>query len=161
MWRRTRTINEIEESREVVNMEKETKRTIGTKLLLKKLGSEQADLAIGDLTNIGEIGLESEEIDVTTHDSEGDFKEYIAGSKDGGEVSVEGYLFNQETFEKLLALANSREVRDWEVKYPSGAVWSFKAFVKSLKDGAKGLDDVSSFTANLRVSGAPTFKKSV
>ncbi|MDE8276043.1 hypothetical protein PT159_08935, partial [Erysipelothrix rhusiopathiae] len=60
-------------------MEKETKRTIGTKLLLKKSGSEQADLAIGDLTNIGEIGLESEEIDVTTHDSEGDFKEYIAG----------------------------------------------------------------------------------
>ncbi|QIK57768.1 hypothetical protein G7059_07910 [Erysipelothrix sp. HDW6A] len=146
-------INETEEE----NVSKEEKRTIGTKLTLAKISPETEDTKIGDLTSIGEIGLESEEIDITTHDSEGDFKEFIAGSKDAGEVSVEGYLFNHKTFETLLKLANSREVRDWTVTYPSGAEWSFKAFVKSIKDAEKGLDSVAGFSMSLRVSGAPTF----
>lgn len=133
------------------------KRTIGTLLTKKKSGVEVDDLRVAHLTSIGEIGLESEEIDVTDHDSEDDFKEFIAGTKDAGEVSMAGNLFVDTDFEKLLALANSRSIEEWEVTYPSGSTWAFKAFVKSLKDGEKGVDGVGTFTGTLRVSGKPTF----
>ena len=132
-------------------------RTIGTKLTKKKSGSEQENLVVAHLTSIGEIGLESEEIDVTDLDSPDDFKEYIAGTKDGGEVPISGNMVDDSLVSKMYGLANSRSVEEWEVEYPSGAKWSFKAFVKSFKDGEKTTDGIGTFSATLRVSGKPTF----
>ena len=88
-------------------------RTINTKLTKKKSGSEQEDLTIGHLTSIGEIGIESEEIDVTDLDSTGDFKEYIAGRgvftlEPDKEAGCNGFLIpkeiskNMETHEEIL-----------------------------------------------------------
>ena len=134
-------------------------RTINTKLTKKKSGSEQEDLSVGHLTSIGEIGIESEEIDVTDLDSTGDFKEYIAGTKDAGEVSIAGNIHDEAIIEKMMALANSRSIEDWTVEYPSGAKWSFKGFVKSFKDGEKTPDAIATFSATIRISGAPTYTK--
>lgn len=132
-------------------------RTIGTTLTKVKSGQEQADLVIAHLTSIGEIGIESEEIDVTDLDSAGDFKEYIAGTKDAGEVSIAGNIVDESNVEKLMALANSRAVESWVVTYPSGATWEFDAFVKSFKDGEKNVDGLATFTASLRITGAPVY----
>lgn len=132
-------------------------RTIGSVLKKIKSGSESADLTIGHLTSIGEIGIESEEIDVTDLDSTGDFKEYIAGTKDAGEVSIAGNIHDETIIEKMMALANSRSVEEWEVDYPSGAKWEFSGFVKSFKDGEKTADGIASFSATIRISGAPEY----
>lgn len=134
-------------------------RTIGTSLTKKKSGDEQEDTIIANLTSIGEIGIESEEIDVTDLDSDGDFKEYIAGTKDAGEVSIAGNIKDESIVEKMMSLANSRTVEAWTVKYPSGATWSFTAFVKSFKDGEKTVDGLATFTASLRISGVPVYTK--
>lgn len=153
--------NDVEQEEESYMSEnKKSVRTIGTKLT-KKGATTEENLVVGHLTSVGEIGIESEEMDVTTHDSVDDFKEYEAGSKDAGEVSIAGLLKSPDNFEKLLVLANSREVCDWEVDYPSGHKWTFKAFVKSLKDNEKTVDGLAGFTATLRISGAPTFTKGV
>lgn len=132
-------------------------RTMGTTLKLVKEGQEADDTMIANLTSIGEIGIESDEIDATDLDSPNDFKEYIGGFKDAGEISIAGNIKNEATVEKLLALANSRAVRSWIVTYPSGATWAFNAFVKSFKDGEKTVDGLASFSASLRVSGAPVY----
>lgn len=132
-------------------------RTIKTTLAKVKSGDEQEDLKIGHLTSIGEIGIESEEIDVTDLDSPEDFKEYIAGTKDAGEVSLAGNIHDETTVEKMMALANSRSVENWKVTYPSGATWDFKGFVKSFKDGEKTPDGIASFSATIRISGAPVY----
>ena len=132
-------------------------RTIGTSLTKKKSGDEQEDTVIANLTSIGEIGIESEEIDTTDLDSKGDFKEYLAGTKDAGEVSIAGNIKDETIVEKMLALANSRSVESWIVKYPSGATWKFNAFVKSFKDGEKTVDGLATFSASLRISGAPEY----
>lgn len=134
-------------------------RTIKTKLTKVKSGDESDDLVIGHLTSIGEIGIESEEIDVTDLDSDGDFKEYIAGTKDAGEVSIAGNIHDESIVEKMLALANSRSVETWKVEYPSGAAWEFKGFIKSFKDGEKTPDAIATFSATIRISGAPTYTK--
>ena len=134
-------------------------RTMGTTLKKLKSGSEPNDTTIANLTSIGEIGVESEEIDATDLDSPNNYKEFIAGSKDAGEVSLAGNIKSEANVEKMLALAESQSLEDWEVTYPSGAKWSFKAFVKSFKDGEKTVDGLASFSSTLRVSGKPTYTK--
>lgn len=134
-------------------------RTMGTTLKKLQSGSETGDTTIANLTSIGEIGVESEEIDATDLDSPNNYKEFIAGSKDAGEVSLAGNIKNENNVEKMLSLAESQSLEDWEVTYPSGAKWSFKAFVKSFKDGEKTVDGLATFSATLRISGKPTYTK--
>ena len=132
-------------------------KTMGTTLTKKKSGSEQGDYKIANLTSIGEIGVESEEIETTDHDSEGGYKEFIAGSKDAGELSLAGNIKDETNVEKMLALAESQSMEDWEIKYPSGATWTFKGFVKSFKDGEKTPEGVATFSATIRISGKPVY----
>ena len=135
-------------------------RTMGTTLTKVKSGDELTDTLIANLTSIGEIGVESDEIDATDLDSPNNYKEFIAGSKDAGEISLAGNIKVEANVEKMLALAEAQSLEDWVVTYPSGATWTFKAFVKSFKDGEKTVDGLASFTASLRVSGKPTYTKS-
>lgn len=138
---------------------KQATRTMGTTLSKTKSGSEPTDLKIANLTSIGEIGVESEEIDATDLDSPNNYKEFIAGSKDAGEVSLAGNIKDESNVEKMLALAESQSVEEWTVTYPSGAKWVFNAFVKSFKDGEKTTDGLATFTATLRISGKPVYTK--
>lgn len=135
-------------------------RTMGTTLTKTKSGDEQEDLKIANLTSIGEIGVESEEIDATDLDSPDNYKEFIAGSKDAGEVSIAGNIKDETNVEKMLALAEAQSIEEFKVEYPSGAKWTFKAFVKSFKDGEKTPDGLATFTATLRISGKPVYTKS-
>lgn len=139
---------------------KQATRTMGTTLTKKQSGDETEDLRIANLTSIGEIGVESEEIDATDLDSPNNYKEFIAGSKDAGEVSLAGNIKDEANVEKMLALAESQSVEEWTVAYPSGAKWVFNAFVKSFKDGEKTTDGLATFTATLRISGKPVYTKS-
>lgn len=141
-------------------MEKQATRTMGTTLTKGKSGNELEDLKIANLTSIGEIGVESEEIDATDLDSPDNYKEFIAGSKDAGEVSIAGNIKDESNVEKMLALAESQSIEKWTVTYPSGAKWVFNAFVKSFKDGEKTTDGLATFTASLRISGKPVYTKS-
>ena len=134
-------------------------RTMGTTLTKKKANDEQTDLKIANLTSIGEIGVESEEIDATDHDSPDNYKEFIAGSKDAGELAIAGNIKDESNVEKMLALAESQSMGQWEVKYPSGATWVFKGFVKSFKDGEKTPDGLATFSATIRISGKPVYTK--
>lgn len=132
-------------------------RTIGTKLIEKATTNNANDAIVAHLTSIGEIGLENEEIDVTDLDSPDDFKEYTAGTRDAGEVTISGNIVDDTQVSRLYALADSRAVVPWEVHYPTGSKWGFNAFIKSFKDGEKTPDGVATFSAGLRISGKPTF----
>ena len=135
-------------------------RTIGTTLTKKQSGNETTDLKIANLTSIGEIGVESEEIDATDLDSPNGYKEFIAGAKDAGEVSLAGNIKDEASVEAMLSLAESQSIEEWEVAYPSGATWTFSGFVKSFKDGEKTPDGLATFSAAIRISGKPTYTAS-
>lgn len=130
-----------------------TKKFAGTKLY-----HDETDIA--NLTSIGEIGIESEEIDVTTLDSTTGYREFEGGIKDAGEVSIAGNVKSWADFAMLVALAESQTNESWSVEYPSGATWSFNGFVKSVKDGEKTPDGLATFSATIRVSGKPEFTNS-
>ena len=131
-------------------------RSIGT-VLTKTSGTP---LVIADLTRIGEIGLENSEIDVTTLDSADNYKEFIAGFKDAGEVAIEGIVKSESNMSAMLALAEAQTVQTWEVEFPSGAIWFFSGFVKMWKEAETTVEGVRGFTGSIRITGkteyAPT-----
>lgn len=111
---------------------------------------------IANLTNIGGLDLTADEIDVTDHDSEDGFREFISGLKDGGSVSLEGNFTDDASQKDLLNLLVSGTVVPMTIAFPDGlATWSFEGFVSGF--GTEGpLDDKIPFTASVKVSGKPT-----
>lgn len=132
-------------------------KSLGTTLTKTMSGAESSDLVIADLTSIGEIGIESDEIDVTTLDSTGGYKEFIAGFKDAGEVSLEGIIKSETAMDSMITLADSQAVEEWTIETPSGSTWVFDGFVKTFKEGEASVDGVRGFTGSIRVSGEPTY----
>ncbi len=132
-------------------------KSLGTTLVKTMSGEEAADLTIADLTSIGEVGVESDEIDVTTLDSTGGYKEFIGGFKDAGEVALAGIIKSEDAMEAMLALAESQAVEEWTITTLLGSTWTFDGFVKSFKEAEATVDGVRGFSASIRVSGAPVY----
>ena len=138
-------------------------RAMGTSLTKKKSGSETNDWVVGSLTSIGEIGVEISEIDVTTLDSPNGAKEFIAGDMDAGTCEIAGYIKktdDEATVTKMMALINAGSTEDWDVTFPSGAKWSFAAFVQSFKTTEETPEGLIGFSGSLRISGLPVYTAS-
>lgn len=128
-------------------------RALGTKLL-------KSDSEIGGLTSIGGIEITADDIDVTTLDSEGGYKEYIGSFKDGGEVPIEGF-FDSETAAGQVELQDSLDAgtaEDYKITFPTTpqAEWAFKGVVTGFKVGDVDVDGTIGFGATIKVSGKPT-----
>jgi predicted secreted protein len=128
-------------------------RSIGTSLT-KTSGTPAV---IADLTSIGEIGVENSEIDVTTLDSSDNYKQYIAGFKDAGEISIAGYVKSEANMEDMLALAEAQTIESFEVEFPSGAKWFITGFIKTWKEAETTVEGVRGFSGSIRVSGKPVY----
>ena len=112
---------------------------------------------IGSLTSIGEITPDSEELDATTLDSTGGYREFIQGFKDSGEVSLTGYLLKGDPGQGALRTGyGSGTVQEAVITYPDGTTVTFDAYVKSYSMGAADVDGIVGFGATLRISGAVT-----
>lgn len=135
-------------------MTKRAKRSVGTKILI---GSN----AIGDLSSIGSPSITQEELDVTTLDSEGGYREFIAGFKDPGEVAISGYFVPTDAGQAALyAALDSGDVESFEIVYPAdlGVSWSFQGIVTAYNVTAE-LEDAIALEATIRVSGKPTLNQ--
>lgn len=135
-------------------MTKRAKRSVGTKILI---GSN----TIGDLSSIGSPNITQEELDVTTLDSEGGYREFIAGFKDPGEVAISGFFVPADAGQDALyAALDSGNVQDFEIVYPAdlGVSWSFQGIVTAYNVTAE-LEDAIALEATIRVSGKPTLNR--
>ncbi len=129
-------------------------KSMGTTLEITTEGSE-AD--ISDLNSIGEMGIESSEIDTTTLDSPDGYKEFIASLKDAGELPIKGIIKSEDNFQTLWDLADAQTVLAWKITTISGATLEFNGFLKSIKKGEDAPETVRTFTASIRISGKPTY----
>lgn len=132
-------------------------KALGTKLTVGKT----TPVTVAKLTSIGGIELTKDTIDVTTLDSEDGYREFIAGLKDGGEVSLEG-LLNLETGKgqkEIYDLFENDEVQDFAIVFPPklNASWEFKGIVTGFST-SEDLEDPLSFGATIKVSGKPLLK---
>lgn len=131
-------------------MTKRAVRSVGTKL---RIGTD----FIGDLSSIGSPSITQEELDVTTLDSEGGYREFIAGFKDPGEVVVSGFFVPSDAGQAAVyAALESGDIQDFEIIYPPqlGASWSFQGIVTAFNVTSE-TEEAIGFEATIRVSGKP------
>ena len=116
-------------------------RAQGTTLKFTPKGKTQ--VTVGMLRSVGEIASDSEEIDVTTLDSTGGYREYVQGLRDAG----------QKALREAYASGDAGAV---EVGFPDGSKATFNAFVKGYTLGAAEVDGAVGFGAVLRITGGVT-----
>lgn len=132
----------------------DAKRALGTVL---KIG-ESSPVTVAGLTSIGGLELSADTIDITTLDSDGGYREFIGGFKDAGEVSLEGYFIPEtgKGQKELYDLFESGNTEKFTIEFPNGmASWEFDGVVTGFSTSAD-LEDPLSFSATIKVSGAPT-----
>lgn len=115
---------------------------------------------IGEITNIGEISLEADMIDVTTLAQADGYKEFIPGFIDSGELPISGNLDTSDTNGQAAMLAdmNAGTLGSYTVTFPTamGATWTFSGYVKSFKSGGADTGGALKFEAVIKISGKST-----
>ena len=130
--------------------------SFGTVFRFTAEGGQQVN--VGSLVSIGEIACDSEEIDVTTLDSEGGYREYIQGYRDAGMVKLEGFHDAGDAGQAAMRAAfDSGKNGDAVIAFPDGSEARFKCFVKSYAMGAAKVDGAVGFSAAVRISGGVEF----
>jgi predicted secreted protein len=133
-------------------------RALGTTISYKPTQASLDDpIFVGSLTSIGEVKPDSEELDATTLDSVGGYREYLQGFKNSGEVPLTGYQNAADAGQELCrTLYASGALGYWVITFPDtpATVVSFTAYLKSYAAGAADVDGIVGFGAALRVSGA-------
>lgn len=131
----------------------DVQRALGTTLNIGKT----SPTTVARLSSIGGLDLSADTIDTTTLESDGGYREFIAGFKDAGEVEVEGYFVptTGKGQKELYDLFESGDEEDFTIKFPRNvAEWEFKGIVVGFSTSAD-LEDPLSFSASIKVSGKP------
>jgi predicted secreted protein len=131
-----------------------------------QFGTTTGTATTATLTNVNNVsGLDSdvEEIDVTSHDSSGSYREFVASFIDAGEVQFDlNFDPNSATHRAssggILWLRDQRINAPWKITFPGSPVHSvrFQGFVKSAPFDAP-YDDKLSATVTVRVTGSGTW----
>jgi len=134
---------------------------VGAKLQLGDGASPQVYTAIGEVLNISGPELSAEQIEVTSLDSTGGYKEYIPGLLDGGTVSIE---FNyadgdtqQETLRTRVSTTNQAAAA-YRIVIPDSP-HSYVAFNGIVESYSMSIESGSAITVSvgIKISGAPVW----
>lgn len=113
---------------------------------------------IANVTNIGGPDRSRETIDVTAHDSPGQWMEFIGGLKDGGEISLDINYDPSELTHDLDDDFDDDIARNYRVIILPGTedehTWQLKGIMTALGDEFP-YDDKMARTMTIKVSGKP------
>ena len=112
---------------------------------------------IGDLTDASIPGIDTTDIDITTHDSTGGWREFLAGLKDGGTLELTGILDLDDTGQAYLAGNVGGAAVAVVLTFSDTSTASFSAYVKNFNNPGNPLDDKVEFSSSLKITGAVTY----
>lgn len=129
----------------------------GTQFARNTTGSTYA--VVANVTDISGPSREREAIEVTAHDSPDQYREFVKGLKDGGEVELTlNYDPNVATIQDLDDDFEEDALRAYQViLFPGTAnewTWDFDALITALGDEFPH-DDKMERTCTLKISGKP------
>lgn len=132
---------------------------------LLKIGDGASNYTtIAEVKNISGPQLTGSGVDVTSHDSANQFKEYIGGLRDGGKITFDvNWIPSGATQGFTTGLlkqgfggtkANNNQ---FQIVFTDGSstTWTFKGFVTKFAPSA-GVDKELSASVEIQVSGQPT-----
>lgn len=124
---------------------------------LKFTPANGTQVTVGRLTSVGEIAPEAEEVDITTLESTGGYREYMQGFRDSGELEIAGFHDADDDGQVALRTAFAAGTNgSFEVKFPDDTAVTFSGFIKSHTIGSAEVDGAIGFGAVIRISGAVT-----
>lgn len=126
---------------------------IGTTISYKKNGASTSPVVIGSLTSIGEINPTADEVDVTTLDSTGGYREFVPGFKDSGEIALTGFHKDDAGQKAARAAFNNGESGEFVLTFPDDTTFTFDGFFKGYTVGSVEVDGAIGFGATIRVTG--------
>lgn len=116
---------------------------------------------VAGLTKIGGIEIKVDKVDSTTHQSTGNYKEFIPILLDAGDVPIEGLFDPTDTNGQLAMMTdmNALTMRSEVITFPGGiATWTFNAYITGLKvAGEANVDGLLPFSATVSITGKPVF----
>ena len=118
---------------------------------------------VSDMTNISGPGFSADMMDSTTHDASDNFRTFVKGLIDAGELSVDAfydYDKNGYTVSVLLATTTIKSVTFTMPTSPSRTVFTCNGFV-SAYEPTDPVDDLIGMSITIKISGKPTISKTV
>lgn len=133
--------------------------------LLKKGdgASPEVFTTIAEVVSISGPGLSRDAIEITNHSSPSQFKQFLPGLKDGGEITLEinydpaGATHKDTDGGLLYELAQGTAASNYQLVFSDtgGTTWTLPGIVTGFEPGAPH-DDKLSASVTIKVSGAPT-----
>ena len=123
------------------------------------LGTKFRRLGVGGWEEIAEIkkisgpSMKREIIDVTSLDSEGGYREFIASLRDGGDLSLD-MIFRRDNWELLLADFEDNSPRMYEILLPdeNNTGFIFRGYVMDLPPDIT-FDDAVTMAVTIKITG--------
>lgn len=109
---------------------------------------------IASVTALTPPGFSRETLDVTSHDSEDGWMEFLGGLKDPGEVSCD-VNYDPVDHDKLIDGFDDDLPVDYEIAFPDGTVWSFGAILTGFEADAP-YDDKLTASLTWKVTSRPS-----
>jgi predicted secreted protein len=136
----------------VISLTSEAVWAFGTEL-------SKGGVAIAELTSINGLNLDSDEFEVTNHQSPGGYEEVIQTIRRTGVVTLGGNFIPGDAGQAALMtdyLAGT--VSEYKITFPADMAceWTFDAYVKKPPSTEAPVDGAVPFTAELRVTGQPS-----
>jgi predicted secreted protein len=129
---------------------------VGTSFKRGNGGSPETFASVAEVNSISGPGMTRGQIDVTSLDSTGGYKEYIAGFRDGGEISL-NMNFTRDGYIALMADFESDSARNYQIVLPdTGATTiDFAGLVMGIPLDIP-TDGKITCTCTIKLTGAPT-----
>lgn len=117
---------------------------------------------IAQVASITPPQIEADDVEIEDLDPVDDYKKYLPGLLDGGEVSLT-LNFDGSTagHTALLGDANSRTTKNFKIVLPDTAAWAFSGYVKGFAPQEITAGEVMQAEVTIKVTGKPTFTAGV
>lgn len=113
-------------------------------------------VVIPNLTSIGEVSVSADELDATTLDSASGYREFLAGFKDSGELTITGFHDGSAEQAGIRTAFGTGAAATTIITFPDAKTVTFNSFVKGYSIGSADVDGIVGFGATFRISGAVT-----
>src|SRR5512139_1338814 len=132
----------------------------GSKLQIGDGAVSESFSDVAEITELTPPAMSRDAIDVTSHSSSDGYREFIAGLRDGGEVSFKANWLPTNTTQDgttgLLESFNDNDVHNWKIILPSSLITiTFAGFLTAFEPDLP-LEEQAQLSGTIKVTRKPT-----
>lgn len=127
----------------------------GTVFAVGDGGGPEVFTAIAEVLTVPFPGFSRDMLDATHMASTGKFREFVAGLRDGGEMSITlNFVPGDASSDLLFNKADDDTASNFKITFPNAEAWTFAGFLTGIS-GEAPHDGKITATATFRVTGKP------